>query len=77
MKKLKFETGKKYKVKQSIDRLRDNFLSGEILVFEKMSYSRYDNCSGYFFKTESGENKVFDIHDNESKDLIMDYIVPE
>jgi hypothetical protein len=46
---------------------------GEILVFEHDSYSRYDNCSGYEFRSLSGENRVWWLHDDEPMDSWREY----
>lgn len=45
----------RYRVKQNFKSgPASDFITGEVLIFERQAYSRYDNCFVYQFKTEGG-----------------------
>lgn len=56
-----------YKVKKDFKALRNDFKENDIVVFDSMAYSHYDNMTGFFFKhCETGDVVVWDIHDKEN-----------
>ncbi len=69
-----FEKGNKYKVKDHVLALRDEFHKGEELIFSHDCYSHYDGMTGYVFITGSGDLKVFDISDSEDVSKITNLI---
>ncbi|WP_143525750.1 hypothetical protein [Rhodanobacter sp. C05] len=55
-----------YVVLKSFTALRDKFVEGEILQFEKDAWSRYDGITGYFFRQKSSIfTRVWDIGDGD------------
>src|SRR5207248_5203395 len=66
--KIPFERGAAYRVRESFDALRDRFSAGEILFYERAGYSRYDNATGYFFRDTRGNPRVWDVGDEEQID---------
>lgn len=45
-----FEVGARYRTRAAIDALRDRFAAGEVLVYWRYGYSRYDDARGWFFR---------------------------
>ena len=61
-----FVVGRHYRVIRDFQALRDTFTAGEILVYERDAWSRYDGITGYFFsEAGSGELRSWDIDDGE------------
>jgi len=55
-----------YIVLKSFKALRDTFIEGEVLQFERDAWSRYDGVTGYFFRQEnSAGTRVWDIGDDD------------
>ena len=53
-----FEAGARYRVRQGFASGPNSiFVAGEILTFERLTCSRYDNCSVYLFRSGSGDVK--------------------
>jgi hypothetical protein len=66
-----FEKGRRYRV---ITECRVplweifHFHVGEIVTFVEDSYSRYDNLSLYVFRTSSGEQRYWALHNDEPEE---------
>jgi hypothetical protein len=68
-----FEVGRSYRVRKDFKCLRDSFRAGEVLVFVRAAYSRYDNYTGYFFSQPGAQPaRVWDIHDDEELEIWRD-----
>jgi hypothetical protein len=64
-----FTRGRKYRVLESFQALRDAFAKDEVLTYESEGYSLYDGMAGYFFRDSSNKIRTFDVSD-EVKDHI-------
>ena len=54
-----------------------HFIKGEILLFDRDTYSRYDDCFVYMFHNENtGESKGWWLFDGESIDSWKDFFEP-
>jgi hypothetical protein len=65
-----FEAGKSYRVIADCDARLDElyqFRTGEVLTFVRDYYSHYDNLSAYLFRTASGEERYWTLHDDEAE----------
>jgi len=73
-----FTRGCRYRVKQSFKSGPTSaFIAGEILVFERDSYSHYDNSFIYEFRSESSaETKEWWLLEGQSKELWRQYFEP-
>lgn len=61
-----FVKGRLYRVVNSFSALRSVFAKGQLLTFERETYSIYDSCTGYFFICKaSGELCSLDIYDDD------------
>jgi len=65
-----FRPGQKYRVIKAFRALRDSFEEGELLTYQKRSYSRYDSQTGFLFSDSEGKRRVIDLHDDESTEVI-------
>ncbi len=65
----------RYRVKRNFDSgPTARFVADEVLVFERDTYSRYDNCFVYIFHTESGnETKDWWLPEGQSKESWQQY----
>jgi hypothetical protein len=71
-----FEAGKRYRVLVECEFRRDKvyqFRAGEVLVFCQDYYSPYDSEFSYAFRTESGEELYWCLHDTEADDKWRTY----
>ena len=70
-----FSPGKLYRAKQSFKSgPTSEFVAGEKLVFERDSYSHYDNCFVYVFRTEGiGTTKEWWLPESKPKELWEQY----
>jgi hypothetical protein len=60
-----FTRGRRYRVRQSFDALRDSFTTGEVMTFDSDAWSRYDGFTGYFFRQQGREMlRSWDIDDD-------------
>lgn len=60
-----FKTGAVYRVRCDFVALRDTFSAGEILIYDRSAWSRYDGITGYFFRQEGREGlRLWDIEDD-------------
>jgi hypothetical protein len=61
-----FAVGQRYRVRRDFQSLRDSFRAGEVLTYERDTWSRYDECTGYVF-TQSGTSilRLWDVYDTE------------
>ena len=60
-----FVVGKTYRVRKTFQAMRDSFVEGEIIVFDREAYSRYDSITGYFFTQEGRQClRLWDIGDD-------------
>jgi hypothetical protein len=61
-----FEVGKRYRALRSAPALpaESKLVPGEIITYEQSSYSRYDGCSIYHFKNDSGKGRTWLLSDN-------------
>lgn len=61
-----FAVGRRYLVRRDFEALRDRFVLGEALTFDRDSYSRYDAYTGYVF-SQPGDpgHRVWDLHDDD------------
>jgi hypothetical protein len=74
-----FEAGKRYRVVADCDVQLDKlyqFRVGDVLTFCQDSYSHYDNLSAYLFRTASGEERYWTLHDNEPEDKWVSIFEP-
>jgi hypothetical protein len=61
-----FTIGCSYRVRKDFEALRDSFAAGEILIYQSDAYSRYDNCTGYFFsQSGSSRGRIWDLMDDD------------
>jgi hypothetical protein len=60
-----FEIGATYRVLKYFVAFDDAFEAGELLVFVRDAYSRYDGMTGYFFRDASGRYRRWDIADDD------------
>jgi hypothetical protein len=68
--KKQFNKKSRYIVKKDLDTVLDNFKKGEILVFEKMSYSYYDSATIYTFSiAEKSDYVQAFISDNDNIEI--------
>jgi hypothetical protein len=66
--------GHRYRVKQNFKSGPSMFIAGEILVFERSTFSPYDNCFVYVFQGESGaETKEWWLSESQSKESWRQY----
>lgn len=69
-----FAVGLRYRVRCDFPALRDNFRTGEILVFCRDAYSRYDGYIGYFFiEPESEKVRIWDLADHEDSEIWQNF----
>jgi hypothetical protein len=70
-----FSVGTRYRAKQDFTcGPTSSFKSGEILVFERNSYSPYDNSFVYIFRSATGnELKEWWLHESQSREIWNDY----
>ena len=57
-----------YRVRQSFASL-DAFTEGDVLRFERSSYSHYDAITGFDFTDAEGKSRRWDLSDAESLDF--------
>jgi hypothetical protein len=68
--KKQFNKKSRYIVKKDLDTVLDNFKKGEILVFEKMSYSYYNSATIYTFSiAEKSDYVQAFISDNDNIEI--------
>lgn len=60
-----FTPGARYRVKQ---KAHGGFEAGEIVIFERVAYSHYDNTHYFEFHSESGAGKSWLLNDNDPLD---------
>ena len=61
-----FIVGHRYRVLKSFAALRDHFVEGHELVYERSAWSRYDGITGYFFRNVArGDLQAWDVYDHE------------
>jgi len=70
-----FEPGESVRVKSDF-RLGSTFREGEVLVFQRDGYSRYDNSFVYEFLNATGELKSWYLHEDKPIDLWRDFFEP-
>jgi hypothetical protein len=46
--------------------MRGSFEEGDVLTFDKDTYSRYDGMTGYFFQDGAGVGRVWDVRDEDA-----------
>ena len=69
-----FTSGRRYRVRRDFDALRDRFRGGEVLVYLRDAWSRYDEYTGYFFSIEeTADFRVWDISDGEDLEIWREY----
>jgi hypothetical protein len=69
-----FTVGFKYRVRQSFRSGASAFVTGEILIFDRNTYSPYDNSFVYLFHPiGSDEVKGWWLHEEKSKELWHQY----
>ena len=71
-----FEVGKRYRVLVDCEFRRDRlyqFRAGAVLVFRQDYYSPYDGESSYAFRTDSGGELHWCLHDTEPDDRWRSY----
>ena len=65
-----FVVGRHYRVRHDFQALRDRFEAGEVLVYERDAYSRYDSCTGYFFsQPDVTYLRTWDVYDEEELEV--------
>lgn len=61
-----FVPGRRYRVRHSFEAMRATFTAGDVLIFDRSAWSRYDGITGYFFRMPDREGiKSWDIYDDE------------
>jgi hypothetical protein len=57
-----FRPGASYRVRQDFEAFRDTFREGEILIFRRDAFSRYDGMHGYMFSSQGNDgcDRVWD-----------------
>lgn len=69
-----FKPGRSYRVRKDFTALRDVFKEGEILVFARCAWSRYDGISGYFFSMPGQEGtRAWDIPDEQDSGIWKEF----
>ena len=59
-----FVVGHRYRIRRDFQAQRDSFRAGEVLIYDRDAYSRYDGCTGYFFSQLGAPRlRSWDIHD--------------
>jgi hypothetical protein len=72
-----FVPGERYRAKQTFTSGNSQFISGEVLAFERDFYSRYDSSFVYEFRSENdGTNKTWWLHDQKPVDIWREYFEP-
>jgi hypothetical protein len=60
----RFKVGRSYRVLRAFQSGMDEFVPGEVLVFQSVSYSRYDESSAFLFRAAvGGELKTWFLYD--------------
>jgi hypothetical protein len=68
-----FVVGQRYRVRRDFKSLRDTFRAGEVLTYERDTWSRYDGCTGYVFAQPSTSMpRCWDIYDDEDLALWLE-----
>jgi len=68
-----FVAGHRYRVRRDFKALRDSFLAGEELTYDRDAYSRYDGYTGYFFtQLGAGQLRSWDISDDDDLEVWRD-----
>lgn len=67
-----FVVGSRYRTRKEFHSPRDTFLAGEVLTFERTSYSWYDNLTGFFFRDVAGRVRGEDLEDGTDLDVLND-----
>ena len=60
-----FQVGKRYIVKINFTSALSQFEEGEVLIYQKVVYSRYDGCYVYEFAGAGGESKSWWLGDDD------------
>ncbi|HYE78883.1 MAG TPA: hypothetical protein VEI97_12935 [bacterium] len=69
-----FVEGRRYRVRRSFAALRDVFTEGEILVYARRAWSRYDGILGYFFMMPDREGlRAWDIAEDADIEVWREY----
>ncbi len=68
-----FTVGTRYRVKQNFVSGASAFKTDEILIFERGTYSPYDNCFVYEFTSESDGKKTWWLHEGKPTELWQQY----
>jgi hypothetical protein len=69
-----FKVNERYRVKQSfMSGPTSGFIAGEVLTFERPTYSFYDNCFVYEFRTVNNDVKTWWLGEKESVELWRQY----
>ena len=72
-----FTPGCRYRVKQNFKSGPTPFIAGEILVFDRDTFSPYDESFVYLFRSESGaEIREWFLSESQPKKLWHDYFEP-
>ena len=73
-----FTSGRRYRVKRNFKSGPTSaFIAGEALIFERDTYSPYDNCFVYVFGKEKGsEKKEWWLSEGEPKESWQQYFEP-
>jgi hypothetical protein len=65
-----FAVGRRYRVRRDFDSLRDRFTTGEILIYQRDAWSRYDEITGYVFSQPHAPGlRVWDLPDGEDLEI--------
>jgi hypothetical protein len=59
-----FRVGAKYRVKRSVQPLREPLMEGEVLRYERDGCSSYDGMTGCMFRDASKQSRVWELDDN-------------
>ena len=69
-----FQPGARYRAKKSFKSgPTSTFSAGEVLVFERDTYSHYDNAFVYVFRSSGGEEKEWWLTEGEPKESWHEY----
>jgi hypothetical protein len=68
-----FAAGRRYRVRRDFKALRNSFVAGEVLTYDRDAYSRYDGYTGYFFTQSVTEQlRSWDISDGDDLEVWKD-----
>ena len=71
-----FQEGKRYMPRKSFKGVYDSFEEKEILLYQRESYSAYDQIAIYIFRDKAGHLKRWTLHDDLSLESWHQFFQP-